>query len=68
MVVLKGGYGVMFIAHDTYATCDVLHSWCDVFDGVGVMTYTVAVTADRMVFNSDIQLVLSYKQCLWHHI
>ena len=44
-------------------TCDVLHSWCDVFDSVGVMTYTGHVMADRMGFKSDIELVLSYSVC-----
>ena len=47
-----------------YATCGVLHSWCDVFDRVGVMRYTVDVMADRMGFKSDIELVLSYTQCV----
>ena len=47
-----------------YATCDVLHSWCDVFDRVDVMTYTVDVMADRMGFKSDTELGLSYTQCV----
>ena len=34
-------------------------SWCDVFNRVGVMTYTVAMVADRMGFKTDIELVLS---------
>ena len=30
------------------------------------MTYTVDVMADRMCFNSDIDLVMSCKQCVLH--
>ena len=53
----------------TYATCDVLDSCCDVFDKVGIMTYIVDMMADRIGFNSDIELVLSvYTQCLWHYM
>ena len=35
-----------------------------VFDRVFVMTYTVDVMADRINFKSDIELVLSYTQCV----
>ena len=31
------------------------------------MTYTVDVMVGRMGIRSDIELVLSYTQCLWHH-
>ena len=51
----------------TYATCDVLYTSCDVFHRAGVMTYTVDVIVGRMCIRSDIELVLSYTQCLWHH-
>ena len=43
----------------TPATCDVLDSWCDVFDRVGVVTYIVDVMTDTMCFKSDIELVMS---------
>ena len=33
--------------------------WCDVFDRVGVVTYTLDVMTDRMGFKSDTELVLS---------
>ena len=42
----------------------ILHGWCDVFDRVGVMIYTVEVMADRMGFKSYIELVFSDTQCV----
>ena len=32
------------------------------------MTYTVDVISDKMGFKSDIELGLSYTQCVLHHI
>ena len=55
----------MYSTHDGIHMPPVMsYSWCDVFDRVGVMTYTVDVMADRMGFKSDIELVLSYTQCV----
>ena len=39
-----------------YATCDVLHSWCDVFDTVAGMTYKVDVIEVRTGFKLDREL------------
>ena len=51
-MVIKCGYDVMYNAHDgTYATCDDLHSTCDVFNREGVMTYRVDEMADKRVSN-----------------
>ena len=40
----------------SYAYCDVLHSWCDVFDRVARMTYTADVIESRTGFKLDIEL------------
>ena len=39
-----------------YAYCDVLHSWCDVFDRVPRMTYRADVIEFRTGFKLDIEL------------
>ena len=44
-----------------YATCDFLHSWGDVFDRVGVMTYRVDVMASRNGFQ------VRYRACVVIH-
>ena len=38
------------------------------FDRVGVMMYTEDVISDKMGFKTDIELGLSYTQCLLRHI